>query len=810
MPNVFRPVPDWFSHENQGAGVAVADLDGDGRKDLLVFMVDDPPGQNRGLFRIGRGLSADGTVMGPWTPWTDVPDWFSHENQGAGVTLADLDANGRQDLVVAMVDGAAGQNRGLFRIGRGLSADGTVTGGWTPWTDVPDWFSHENQGVSVAVTPPDPQGVRDLLVFMIDNGPGQNRGLYRIGHGLGADGAVTGGWTPWQDVPDWFSWENAACGVAVADLDRDGGRDLIVFHVDDAADQNQAFYRIARDLGPDGLPGGGWGEWRGVPNWFSWQNQGGGIAVAELDGRLTLIASMADAPPQQNQGLYEVLELEPDPAREGRWELLPFHSGVLAVHAALLPKGDVLFFAGSGSSAKRFDSPLFGDEDEGVFTSVVWDPPGNAFTHPGTLRTADGRPFDMFCGGDVFLPDGRMLSAGGTLAYNPFKGRKDVAVFAPGSGKWSFAASMAHGRWYPTLIALGDGTVLATTGLDESGAGHNQTLETYSPETDDWRETDLEPGFPGLPLYAHLFLMADGRVFFSGGRMDDPLDVEPGILDLAHDPVQVVAVPDLLMPDMRNQSASVILPPAQDQRVMVIGGGPVGKPDRTDATDAVSVVDLTTGEPRYSAAAPLGLPRLHLNAVLLPDRTVFVGGGSLKQEDEPLARHEAEIYDPASDSWSLMAAATVPRLYHSTAVLLPDGRVVAAGGNPEGGQSVTFEPPDENEEMRLEIFSPPYLFRGGRPTIGSVSEEWQYGETVTVVTPDADSIRWASLLRNGVTTHSFDSNQRLVDLVMARQGGGTLDVRVTENRDIAPPGWYMLFLVDEEGVPSIAEWVHLS
>ncbi|MGP4046141.1 galactose oxidase-like domain-containing protein [Streptomyces sp. 2A115] len=810
MPNMFRPVPGWFSHENQGAGVAVADLDGDGRHDLLVFMVDNPPGQNRGLFRIGRGLSADGAVTGGWTPWADVPGWFSHENQGAGVALADLNADGRQDLVVAMVDGAAQQNRGLFRIGRGLTADGAVTGGWTPWIGIPDWFSWENQGVSVAVTPPDPGGVRDLLVFMIDNGPQQNRGLYRIGRGLGADGAVTGGWTPWRDVPGWFSWENAACGVAVADLDRDGGRDLIVFQIDDAPDQNQAFYRIARDLGPDGLPGGGWGEWRGVPNWFSWQNQGGGIAVAELDGRLRLFASMADAPPQQNQGLYEVLELDPDPAREGSWELLPFHSGVLAVHTALLPKGDVLFFAGSGSSEKRFDSPVFGDEDKGVFTSVVWDPPGNTFTHPGTLRTADDRPFDMFCGGDAFLPDGRMLSAGGTLDYGPFKGRKDVAVFEPTSGKWSFAAPMAHGRWYPTLITLGDGTVLATTGLDESGAGHNQTLETYSPATDSWQVTNLEHGFPGLPLYAHLFLMADGRVFFSGGRMDDPLDVEPGILDLAHNPVQVVAVPDLFVPDMRNQSASVILPPAQDQRVMVIGGGPVGIPDKTDATDAVSVVDLTVGEPRYTAAAPLGLPRLHLNAVLLPDRTVFVSGGSLKQEDEPLARHEAEIYDPVSGSWSLMAAATVSRLYHSTAVLLPDGRVVAAGGNPEGGDSVFWEPPDENEELRLEVFSPPYLFRGPRPTIGSVPEEWQYGETVTVVTPQAGSIRWASLVRNGVTTHSFDSSQRLVELAIARQGGGTLDARVTDNRNIAPPGWYMLFLVDEEGVPSMAEWVHLS
>jgi hypothetical protein len=134
---------------------------------------------------------------------------------------------------------------------------------------------------------------------------------------------------------------------------------------------------------------------------------------------------------------------------------LPFHSGVLAVHAALLPHGKVLFFAGSGSSAKRFESPLFGDETESIFMSVVWDPPGNAFSHPPTLRTAANKPFDFFCGGDAFLADGRLLSAGGTLDYGPFKGRKDVAVFDPHTAQWSFVAPMAHGRWYPTLLTLG-------------------------------------------------------------------------------------------------------------------------------------------------------------------------------------------------------------------------------------------------------------------------------------------------------------------------------------------------------------------
>jgi len=260
---------------------------------------------------------------------------------------------------------------------------------------------------------------------------------------------------------------------------------------------------------------------------------------------------------------------------------------------------------------------------------------------------------------------------------------------------------------------------------------------------------------------------------------------------------------------LRNQSASVLLPPAQAQRVIIMGGGPAGKPNKTDAIDNVDLVDFKSAHPRFVPAAPLNLPRLHLNAVLLPDRTVFVTGGSLKQEDQPLARLQSEIYDPAADRWTLTAPCAVPRLYHSTALLLPDGRVVTAGGNPEGGTHVKWDQ-DPEEEMRLELYSPPYLFKGPRPTIPRAPEEWTYGQTVEVESPEAGTLRWASLLRNCVTTHSFDGSQRLVELDITAQGAGKLTVTVTNNRNIAPPGWYMLFIVNHNGVPSVAHWVHLA
>jgi hypothetical protein len=813
MAKGFLKIPDWFSLENQGGGVALADLSGHGQQNVVVFMVDNPPGQNRGLYRIGRNLDVGGNVTGGFTPWIDVPDWFSFENQGAGIAVGDIDKDGKQDLIVFMIDNPPGQNAGFYRIGKALDANGNVTGGWGPWIPIPDWFSFENQYGAIAVADLDDDGNLELLVLMVDNPPGRNRGLYRIGRRLDANGNVTGGWTPWIDVPDWFSFENQGAGIAVVDLDNHGQNDLLIFQIDNAVDQNQAFYKIAHKVDINGNVAGDWSLWQGIPGWFAWENQGGGISTIRRNGKLEMMVMMIDNPPGENAGLYRILPLDHDPRRDGQWERLGFHSGVLAVHAALLPKGKVLFFAGSGSSATRFAAPDFGNMAKGIFTSVVWNPqeaPPKNFFHPDTPFAADHRPFDFFCGGDSLLPDGRLLSAGGTVGYNPFRGRADATVFNPISQKWSFVAKMTHGRWYPSLITLGDGRILAATGLTEDfNNPHNETLEIYSAVTNTWELLHFAPNFPALPLYAHVFLLADGRIFFDGGHMDDALILEPCLIDLTTNPVHTTPVFGINGRDMRNQSASVLLPPAQDQKIMLIGGGPDGKQNKTDAIDNVDIVELKDANPHFVPAAPLSLPRLHLNAVLLPDRTVFVTGGSLKQEDTPLARLQSEIYDPTTDTWTLTAACTVPRLYHSTALLLPDGRVVTAGGNPEGGTHVQWDT-DPEEEMRIEIFSPPYLFKGARPSITAAPEEWKYGHTVEIHSPDARTLRSACLVKTCVTTHSFDGSQRLVDLATAVQGNGIIKATLTGNSNIAPPGWYMLFIVNNAGVPSVAQWVHVS
>ncbi|HEX7520967.1 MAG TPA: galactose oxidase-like domain-containing protein, partial [Acidimicrobiia bacterium] len=218
--------------------------------------------------------------------------------------------------------------------------------------------------------------------------------------------------------------------------------------------------------------------------------------------------------------------------------------------------------------------------------------------------------------------------------------------------------------------------------------------------------------------------------------------------------------------------------------------------------------------PAYRLAMPLSLPRMHLNAVLLPDRTVLVSGGAINHEETavaPIARLQSEIYDPATDTWRQGAVASVIRMYHSVALLLPDGRVVTTSGNPPPyGNHAPWEPPQPNEEMRIEVYSPPYLFAGPRPTVTAFPTEWQYGAPIAIASPQAGDILWAELVRNGVTTHAYDNSQRLVDLPITARAGGQVKVTAPDQPTLAPPGWYMLFLVNQARVPSTAVWIHLT
>lgn len=485
----------------------------------------------------------------------------------------------------------------------------------------------------------------------------------------------------------------------------------------------------------------------------------------------------------------------------GSWQVLPYQSPILPIHAALLRTGDVFVFTGSSNNPTQLNSPL---------DSVVWNVSNGTFSNQSAPTDASGLPVDLFCGGQSFGSDGRLMIAGGTLQYDPYHGATAAFLFDPSNQQLTRVASMNAGRWYPTLLTLGNGDIFALSGLDING-NLSRNPEVYSSSTG-WRVFSQETS--SFDLYAHIYLLATGQLFYAGAYFSSSNDVTPRLLNLPGDFSQAIIetpVGDLQEPDSAAQGASVLLPPAQDQKVMVIGGG---NPDV--ATNRVSIIDLNQSNPTYTSVAPLNFARKHHNAVILPDRTVFVCNGSAEDENGSLATLAAEIYDPLNNTWTVAATASVIRLYHSVALLLPDGTVVAAGGNParanesDGNGNVPgSDPPIPCEEKRLEIYSPPYISQP-RPVIDSAPITAGYGGTITIQTPEAASIQWVSLIKPMATTHGLDTEQRLVDLPITSRDGTSLTVSITDNPNLAPTGWYMLFISNTSQVPSVARWIRLS
>jgi hypothetical protein len=461
-------------------------------------------------------------------------------------------------------------------------------------------------------------------------------------------------------------------------------------------------------------------------------------------------------------------------AQVGMWELLAFDSQVLAVHAALFHNDKVLFFRGSGNDVTQFQHH--------DFRSVLWD-----YQQGGTFQSLPTST-DVFCAGQATAPDGRLLVAGGTATYDPFKGLKTAYAFDPSLPQWTRISDMHGGRWYPSLVVLGNGTVLAFSGSSETGP-NNRTPEIHTVPIG-WQL--LPTSSHNWPNFPHIFLLRSGHLFFTGGHMGG------GAFDpVVFDPVanRESPVPGLSNPDRKDQSFSVLLPPAQRQLFMVMGGGG-GAPEV--AVDTVDIADQSVPGPHFTRAPHMHHARMHLNAVILPDRTVFVSGGGGGGEKGAVL--ESEIYHPDTNSWTVGATATVPRLYHSVALLLPDGRVITAGSNTKRG----------TDELRLEFYHPPYLFKGPRPVVASAPAQLSHGQSFELGVPGASDIKWAQLIRPMAITHSCDPGQRLVDLPFSRLDAGRLTVNVPHEPNIAPPGWYMLSVTTQHDIPSVAKWVHLG
>src|SRR5881396_1086778 len=377
----------------------------------------------------------------------------------------------------------------------------------------------------------------------------------------------------------------------------------------------------------------------------------------------------------------------------------------------------------------------------------------------------------MFCAGHNFLPDGRLLVAGGHITDG--HGLPNTNLFDPVMHTWQAGSPMAKGRWYPTNTTLPNGEVVTIAGTDEGGA--NVTIpEVWNGSS--WRQ--LTTASLSLPYYPRSFVAPDGRVFYAGEQQQSRyLDVT-GTGTWTNGPLRKFGT--------RDYGSAVMYEPG---KILYVGGGP--------PTNTAEIIDLNQPNPAWRYTGSMAFARRQMNATLLPTGDVLVTGGTSGGgfNNAVGAVHASELWSPATGTWSTLASNAVTRIYHSTALLLPDGRVLHTGSGDGGGSP---------EERNYELYSPPYLFEGPRPVITGVTPGTVgYGQIVFVGTPDGGSIAKVTFIRLGSVTHAFDIGQRMVPLSFQQVSGG-LSVAIPGSRTSAPPGPYMLFLVSGNSVPSEA------
>jgi galactose oxidase-like protein/fibronectin type III domain protein/Kelch motif protein len=438
----------------------------------------------------------------------------------------------------------------------------------------------------------------------------------------------------------------------------------------------------------------------------------------------------------------------------------------IATHAHLFPTGKVLYWP-----------PTNGDNP------TLWNPSTNtntAATHAGA---------NIFCSGFASLANGQLFLAGGQQTSN-WIGLPNAYTYNPLNDTWTRLPDMNNGRWYPTSTTLPNGDMLMISGTIDSTTT-NIEPQVWQNATASWR--NLTAAHLTLPFYPYMFVAPNGKVFCAG-----PSQTTRYLDTTGTGAWSSVANSNY---GTRNWGSAVMY---DDGKVLLMGGTPCGFYPGTSCTSlptaSAEIIDLNSPTPawQYTGSMVTGGRRL-FNATLLADGKVLVSGGTRGYEDPNTQpsnpAYACEMWDPATGTWTTMASLTKIRSYHSIALLLPDGRVLSAGGT-FGGASA-------------EIYSPPYLFHGSRPTITSAPSSVAYGQSFFVGTPDATSISKVTLIALSSVTHGFNMGQRVSRPSFSQATGG-LNVTAPSNSNNIPPGYYMLFLLNSNGVPSVANIVQIN
>ena len=484
--------------------------------------------------------------------------------------------------------------------------------------------------------------------------------------------------------------------------------------------------------------------------------------TAVADGQHTLAARARDGAglTTTSASIAVTVSNSPNNAVVGNWSSAVSLPAV-AVDLVLLRNNKVLFYQ-DGS------------------TPTVWDYVANTFTNvPVSVN--------LFCSGHALLSDGRVLVVGGYGESATTYGVKNAEIFDPTNLSWTSVPNMQYRRWYPTATTLSDGRILVVAGWQTSANTNAGISEIYDPATNVW--TSLTNANNPFETYPFLYLLPDGRVIHIGGS---EYATDTDVLDLSTTSWSVVD------PNIVDGGSATMYLPGKFMKA----GSAADSQNTGPSSNTTFVLDMTQPSPAWHQTTSMAYARSFMNLTMLPDGSVLATGGESDKDGGKIANavYAAELWSPQTQTWSTMASMHTPREYHGTALLLPDGRVLESGMGADFGNV-----PDEKS---AEFYSPPYLFKGARPTISQAPAQIQYGSNFFVGTPDGASIASVALIRTGAVTHFFDQNERYVPLSFTQTTGG-LTVTAPVNANLAPPGYYMLFIVNSAGVPSVAPFVQV-
>ncbi|BAY23246.1 hypothetical protein NIES2100_30100 [Calothrix sp. NIES-2100] len=458
---------------------------------------------------------------------------------------------------------------------------------------------------------------------------------------------------------------------------------------------------------------------------------------------------------------------------------------VYGVHLTLMPDGNVLAW---DSTANGFGGA--------TNKTILWNPVNNTKTELNSNQSLQGE--ELFCAPHSQLPDGKVFTVTGTVGVAD----STTHIFNNQTNQWSLYQNMNTGRYYPSSTLLSNGNILVTGGSYPSDADTPEIFESGT-----WRSLSnakipfaLPKGFIDNTSYFPWTQVApNGKIFYAGPESSlRYLDTN------STGAIASVGDRDGIFRDYGSYAMYT------KGKILVAGGGPAPKSTYT--------IDINGTQPLVSRTTDLTYGRRQQNLTILADGQVLVTGGNSNpngkdgqpgsQFDLNTAVYAAEVWNPNTGQWKTLASMAKPRQYHSTALLLPDGRVVVAGGvcGPCGAAG--------HNEQNAEIFSPPYLFQldgklAVRPTISFAPDSLNYGQAFSVTSSASASIAKVHLIKLGAVTHATNFDQRLVPLSFSTSGT-TLNVTAPANANLAPPGYYMLFLVNSAGVPSVAKIIQVG